>query len=78
MAHVFFDSLFNAPKFLYHESKDTATIRAEMKKAHLSDWVKFAEDEYDHLAQEEEEEEQEEHVRLSGKSDWVAFDDDDD
>ena len=35
MAHIFFDSLFNVSKFLYHESKDTATIRREMRRAHL-------------------------------------------
>ncbi|XP_036601324.1 serine/threonine-protein phosphatase 2A regulatory subunit B'' subunit beta isoform X2 [Trichosurus vulpecula] len=55
LANVFFDTFFNIEKYLDHEQKDQiAVIRdAESEGQELSDWEKYAAEEYDILVAEE-------------------------
>eukprot|EP00210_Caulerpa_lentillifera_P009350 g8914.t1 len=54
-ASVLFNTLFNLHKFLMHEHRDIFSIRAEQEST-MTDWVKFAAQEYDILAAEEDQE----------------------
>lgn len=52
-AGILFNTLFNLHKFLAYEHRDPFTVRAE-QESNLSDWDRFAAQEYDILAAEEE------------------------
>uniref|UniRef100_A0AAQ5YLM6 EF-hand domain-containing protein n=1 Tax=Amphiprion ocellaris TaxID=80972 RepID=A0AAQ5YLM6_AMPOC len=52
LSHVFFDTFFNIEKYLEHEQKDPfSVIRADGQE--VSDWEKYAAEEYDILVAEE-------------------------
>ncbi|KAM5221073.1 serine/threonine-protein phosphatase 2A regulatory subunit B'' subunit beta [Ctenodactylus gundi] len=55
MAHVFFDTFFNIEKYLDHEQKEQATLLrdSDADGPELSDWEKYAAEEYDVLVAEE-------------------------
>ncbi|XP_015266464.1 PREDICTED: serine/threonine-protein phosphatase 2A regulatory subunit B'' subunit beta isoform X2 [Gekko japonicus] len=55
MANVFFDTFFNIDKYLDHEQKDQFSILrgAENENQEMSDWEKYASEEYDVLVAEE-------------------------
>ncbi|KPP64360.1 serine/threonine-protein phosphatase 2A regulatory subunit B'' subunit beta-like [Scleropages formosus] len=54
MSHIFFDTFFNTEKYLDHEQRDPlSVIRDETEGQDLSDWEKYAAEEYDLLVAEE-------------------------
>lgn len=55
LAHVFFDTFFNVEKYLDHEQKEQASLlrEAEAEGPELSDWERYAAEEYDLLVAEE-------------------------
>ncbi|KAJ8350408.1 hypothetical protein SKAU_G00255380 [Synaphobranchus kaupii] len=55
LSHVFFDTFFNIEKYLYHEQKDPSSIvgEEETECQEVSDWEKYAAEEYDILVAEE-------------------------
>ncbi|XP_043850348.1 serine/threonine-protein phosphatase 2A regulatory subunit B'' subunit beta isoform X1 [Dromiciops gliroides] len=55
LANVFFDTFFNIEKYLDHEQKDQISVirDAESEGQELSDWEKYAAEEYDILVAEE-------------------------
>ncbi|KAJ6620117.1 hypothetical protein lerEdw1_014910 [Lerista edwardsae] len=55
MANVFFDTFFNIEKYLDHEQKDQFSMfkGAENENQEMSDWEKYAAEEYDILVAEE-------------------------
>uniref|UniRef100_A0A8D0KNM2 EF-hand domain-containing protein n=1 Tax=Salvator merianae TaxID=96440 RepID=A0A8D0KNM2_SALMN len=55
MANVFFDTFFNIDKYLDHEQKDQFSVLkgAESDNQDMSDWEKYAAEEYDALVAEE-------------------------
>ncbi|XP_018966013.2 serine/threonine-protein phosphatase 2A regulatory subunit B'' subunit beta-like isoform X1 [Cyprinus carpio] len=55
LAHIFFDTFFNIEKYLDHEQKDPllAARDAETVGQEISDWERYAAEEYDNLVAEE-------------------------
>ncbi|KAJ8253146.1 hypothetical protein GJAV_G00209640 [Gymnothorax javanicus] len=54
MSHVFFDTFFNIEKYLYREQKDPSSVReGEPEGQDMSDWERYAAEEYDILVAEE-------------------------
>ncbi|XP_052519110.1 serine/threonine-protein phosphatase 2A regulatory subunit B'' subunit beta isoform X2 [Budorcas taxicolor] len=55
LANVFFDTFFNIEKYLDHEQKEQASLlrESESEGPELSDWERFAAEEYDILVAEE-------------------------
>ncbi|CAM9344381.1 unnamed protein product [Lampetra planeri] len=55
MSHIFFDTFFNIEKYLDHEQRDPffAVREAETEGQQVSDWEKYAAEEYNILAAEE-------------------------
>uniref|UniRef100_A0A674IBL5 EF-hand domain-containing protein n=1 Tax=Terrapene triunguis TaxID=2587831 RepID=A0A674IBL5_9SAUR len=55
LANVFFDTFFNIEKYLDHEQKDQFSMLrdAENESQEISDWEKYAAEEYDILVAEE-------------------------
>ncbi|XP_037343693.1 serine/threonine-protein phosphatase 2A regulatory subunit B'' subunit beta isoform X3 [Pungitius pungitius] len=55
LSHVFFDTFFNIEKYLDHEQKDPFSIIRELETdgQEVSDWEKYAAEEYDILVAEE-------------------------
>ncbi|XP_067371618.1 serine/threonine-protein phosphatase 2A regulatory subunit B'' subunit beta isoform X3 [Channa argus] len=55
LCHVFFDTFFNIEKYLDHEQKDPFALMREMETygQEISDWEKYAAEEYDILVAEE-------------------------
>lgn len=55
MANVFYDTFFNIEKYLEHEQKEQASLlrETESEGPELSDWEKYAAEEYDILVAEE-------------------------
>lgn len=55
LAHIFFDTFFNIEKYLDHEQRDPllAARDAEIMGQEISDWERYAAEEYDHLVAEE-------------------------
>ncbi|XP_066214167.1 serine/threonine-protein phosphatase 2A regulatory subunit B'' subunit beta isoform X2 [Saccopteryx leptura] len=55
LAHVFFDTFFNIEKYLDHEQKEQVSLlrETETEGPELSDWEKYAAEEYDILVAEE-------------------------
>lgn len=77
----FFNALFNFNKFIIQESKDPSTIRLERERPPMSDWNRYAEEEYDIMAaaeaaqaneEEEDEDEDEENARRGGLFDSLS------
>ncbi|CAL8342784.1 unnamed protein product [Boreogadus saida] len=54
MGHVFFDTFFNVEKYLCHEQRDPFSVVRELETEgqEMSDWEKYAAEEYDHLVAE--------------------------
>ncbi|XP_023686149.2 serine/threonine-protein phosphatase 2A regulatory subunit B'' subunit alpha-like isoform X1 [Paramormyrops kingsleyae] len=59
MAHVFYDTFFSLEKYLEHEQRDPFAIHKEVERAgrEVSDWCRFAAEEYEVLVAEESESE---------------------
>nr|XP_043869676.1 serine/threonine-protein phosphatase 2A regulatory subunit B'' subunit beta isoform X2 [Solea senegalensis] len=53
LSHVFFDTFFNFEKYLEHEQRDPFSVEVETDGQEVSDWEKYAADEYDTLVAEE-------------------------
>ncbi|XP_032127826.1 serine/threonine-protein phosphatase 2A regulatory subunit B'' subunit beta isoform X3 [Sapajus apella] len=55
LAHVFFDTFFNIEKYLDHEQKEQLSLLrdSDSSSSELSDWEKYAAEEYDILVAEE-------------------------
>uniref|UniRef100_A0A8C5EGX1 Serine/threonine-protein phosphatase 2A regulatory subunit B'' subunit beta-like n=1 Tax=Gouania willdenowi TaxID=441366 RepID=A0A8C5EGX1_GOUWI len=55
MSHIFFDTFFNIEKYLDHEQKDPFSVirEVETEGQEVSDWERFAAEEYDILVAEE-------------------------
>ncbi|XP_068185843.1 serine/threonine-protein phosphatase 2A regulatory subunit B'' subunit beta isoform X1 [Antennarius striatus] len=55
LSHVFFDTFFNIEKYLDHEQKDPFSVIREVEAdgQEMSDWEKYAAEEYDILVAEE-------------------------
>uniref|UniRef100_A0A6Q2ZAW0 EF-hand domain-containing protein n=1 Tax=Esox lucius TaxID=8010 RepID=A0A6Q2ZAW0_ESOLU len=54
MSHIFYDTFFNIEKYLDHEQKDPfSVVRVETEGQEMSDWEKYATEEYDILVAEE-------------------------
>ncbi|XP_026233174.1 serine/threonine-protein phosphatase 2A regulatory subunit B'' subunit beta isoform X1 [Anabas testudineus] len=55
LSHIFFDTFFNIEKYLEHEQKDPFSLIREMETygQEVSDWEKYAAEEYDILVAEE-------------------------
>lgn len=53
MSHIFYDTFFNIEKYLDHEQKDPFSVEAETEGQEISDWEKYAAEEYDILVAEE-------------------------
>uniref|UniRef100_A0A672R1U9 Serine/threonine-protein phosphatase 2A regulatory subunit B'' subunit beta-like n=1 Tax=Sinocyclocheilus grahami TaxID=75366 RepID=A0A672R1U9_SINGR len=55
LSHIFFDTFFNVEKYLDHEQRDPllAARDAETMGQEISDWEKYAAEEYDNLVAEE-------------------------
>uniref|UniRef100_A0A3P9NEK2 Protein phosphatase 2 regulatory subunit B''beta n=1 Tax=Poecilia reticulata TaxID=8081 RepID=A0A3P9NEK2_POERE len=55
LAHIFFDTFFNIEKYLNHEQRDPFSVirEAETDGQEVSDWEKYAAEEYDILVAEE-------------------------
>ncbi|KAF7215411.1 transcript variant X2 [Nothobranchius furzeri] len=55
MAHIFYDTFFNIEKYLDHEQRDPFSVirEAETDGQEVSDWEKYAAEEYDVLVSEE-------------------------
>lgn len=55
LSHIFFDTFFNIEKYLDHEQKDPFSMIREMESdsQEMSDWEKYAAEEYDLLVAEE-------------------------
>ncbi|KAI3356433.1 hypothetical protein L3Q82_017650 [Scortum barcoo] len=55
LAHIFFDTFFNIEKYLDHEQKDPFSVIREVETdgQEVSDWEKYAAEEYDILVAEE-------------------------
>ncbi|XP_013883268.1 serine/threonine-protein phosphatase 2A regulatory subunit B'' subunit beta isoform X3 [Austrofundulus limnaeus] len=55
MAHIFFDTFFNIEKYLDHEQRDPFSVIREVETdgQEVSDWEKYAAEEYDILVAEE-------------------------
>ena len=60
MIPQFFNALVNLSKFVAHETRDPHSIRQLRMLGAMSDWDRFAAQEYVRMANEEEEEEEEE------------------
>ncbi|XP_056611799.1 serine/threonine-protein phosphatase 2A regulatory subunit B'' subunit beta isoform X1 [Triplophysa dalaica] len=60
LSNIFFDTLFNIEKYLDHEQRDPlmAARDAETMGQEISDWERYAAEEYDHLVAEETTDEQ--------------------
>ena len=55
LAGNFFNVLFNLNKFIAFETRDPVLIRQEREEPHLTEWDRFARQEYIRLSMEEEE-----------------------
>ena len=55
LAGNFFNVLFNLNKFIAFETRDPFLIRQEREEPHLTEWVRFARQEYIRLSMEDEE-----------------------
>ncbi|CAF87727.1 unnamed protein product, partial [Tetraodon nigroviridis] len=55
LSHIFFDTFFNIEKYLEHEQKDPFSVIRELEAEgqEVSDWEKYAAEEYDILVAEE-------------------------
>ncbi|XP_071384015.1 serine/threonine-protein phosphatase 2A regulatory subunit B'' subunit beta isoform X2 [Centroberyx affinis] len=53
LSHIFFDTFFNIEKYLDHEQKDPFSVEVETEGQEVSDWEKYAAEEYDILVAEE-------------------------
>ncbi|XP_056902841.1 serine/threonine-protein phosphatase 2A regulatory subunit B'' subunit beta isoform X1 [Takifugu flavidus] len=55
LSHIFFDTFFNIEKYLEHEQKDPFSVIRELETdgQEVSDWEKYAAEEYDILVAEE-------------------------
>eukprot|EP00064_Thunnus_orientalis_P009439 superscaffoldBa00001199_g9463 len=55
LSHIFFDTFFNIEKYLDHEQKDPFSVIRELEQdgQEVSDWEKYAAEEYDILVAEE-------------------------
>ncbi|XP_060909147.1 serine/threonine-protein phosphatase 2A regulatory subunit B'' subunit beta isoform X1 [Labrus mixtus] len=55
LSHIFFDTFFNVEKYLDHEQKDPFSVIRELETdgQEMSDWEKYAAEEYDILVAEE-------------------------
>uniref|UniRef100_A0A6Q2ZH97 EF-hand domain-containing protein n=1 Tax=Esox lucius TaxID=8010 RepID=A0A6Q2ZH97_ESOLU len=55
MSHIFYDTFFNIEKYLDHEQKDPFSVvrEVETEGQEMSDWEKYATEEYDILVAEE-------------------------
>ncbi|KAM4608956.1 serine/threonine-protein phosphatase 2A regulatory subunit B'' subunit beta isoform 2-T5 [Polymixia lowei] len=53
LSHIFFDTFFNIEKYLDHEQKDPFSVVVEAEGQEISDWEKYAAEEYDILVAEE-------------------------
>ncbi|XP_020489584.1 serine/threonine-protein phosphatase 2A regulatory subunit B'' subunit beta isoform X1 [Labrus bergylta] len=55
LSHIFFDTFFNIEKYLDHEQKDPFSVIRELETdgQEMSDWEKYAAEEYDILVAEE-------------------------
>ncbi|KAM7407078.1 hypothetical protein PAMA_003010 [Pampus argenteus] len=55
LSHIFFDTFFNIEKYLDHEQKDPFSVIREVEQdgQEVSDWEKYAAEEYDILVAEE-------------------------
>lgn len=55
LSHIFFDTFFNIEKYLDHEQKDPFSVIREVETdgQEMSDWEKYAAEEYDILVAEE-------------------------
>uniref|UniRef100_A0AAZ3RHQ3 EF-hand domain-containing protein n=1 Tax=Oncorhynchus tshawytscha TaxID=74940 RepID=A0AAZ3RHQ3_ONCTS len=55
LSHIFYDTFFNIEKYLDHEQKDPFSVvrEAETEGQEISDWEKYAAEEYDILVAEE-------------------------
>lgn len=55
LSHIFFDTFFNIEKYLEHEQKDPFSVIRELEAdgQEVSDWEKYAAEEYDILVAEE-------------------------
>ncbi|CAF1172308.1 unnamed protein product [Adineta steineri] len=53
LTNVFFDTFFNLEKYLNNEQKDPFSNLKDPDSPELSDWVKYAEGEYDNLTHED-------------------------
>ncbi|UJR21734.1 hypothetical protein I4U23_024809 [Adineta vaga] len=53
LTNVFFDTFFNLEKYLNNEQKDPFSNLKDPEAPELSDWVRFAETEYDNLTHED-------------------------
>ncbi|XP_043104887.1 serine/threonine-protein phosphatase 2A regulatory subunit B'' subunit beta isoform X4 [Puntigrus tetrazona] len=68
LSHIFFDTFFNVEKYLDHEQRDPllAARDAETMGQEISDWERYAAEEYDNLVAEETANEQ--------YNDWISTD----
>ncbi|XP_035249735.1 serine/threonine-protein phosphatase 2A regulatory subunit B'' subunit beta isoform X2 [Anguilla anguilla] len=53
LSHVFFNTFFNIEKYLYHEQDPSSGTEGEPEGQDVSDWEKYAAEEYDILVAEE-------------------------
>ncbi|KAK1169678.1 serine/threonine-protein phosphatase 2A regulatory subunit B'' subunit beta-like isoform X1 [Acipenser oxyrinchus oxyrinchus] len=53
LSHIFFDTLFNIEKYLDHEQKDPFSRDGENEGQEISDWERYAAEEYEILVAEE-------------------------
>ncbi|MGH0134425.1 UNVERIFIED_CONTAM: hypothetical protein FKN15_075464, partial [Acipenser sinensis] len=53
MSHIFFDTFFNIEKYLDHEQKDPFSRDGENEGEEISDWERYAAEEYEILVAEE-------------------------
>lgn len=53
MSHIFFDTFFNIEKYLDHEQKDPFSRDGENEGQEISDWERYAAEEYEILVAEE-------------------------
>ena len=53
LTNIFFDTFINLEKYLDNEQKDPFTNLKDPDSPELSDWVKYAENEYDNLTHED-------------------------
>uniref|UniRef100_A0A8C2G2M6 Protein phosphatase 2, regulatory subunit B'', beta n=1 Tax=Cyprinus carpio TaxID=7962 RepID=A0A8C2G2M6_CYPCA len=53
LSHIFFDTFFNIENYLDHEQRDPLLADAETVGQEISDWERYAAEEYDNLVAEE-------------------------